>query len=208
MHLRRATQPLQQLCITRISPFRARKNLPQPARLGQSRALTLASQQSPARSFGRVRTPPPPWAAATFTLGSKSSLSTAALCTSTPSSPAPNLPSTSQLRSGSSSSTVCASNSVPSARAVQLARHFSSSSSPTSSNPADSSFDDPSGKMSPYTVRKVAAPNTLEHRVYIEKDGQPVSPFHDIPLYANQDQTILNMIVEIPRWTNAKLEVG
>lgn len=58
-----------------------------------------------------------------------------------------------------------------------------------------------------YTVRKVAAPNTLEHRVYIEKDGQPVSPFHDIPLYANQEQTILNMVVEIPRWTNAKLEV-
>lgn len=58
-----------------------------------------------------------------------------------------------------------------------------------------------------YTVRKVAAPNTLEHRVYIEKDGQPVSPFHDIPLYANQEQNILNMIVEIPRWTNAKLEV-
>jgi hypothetical protein len=58
-----------------------------------------------------------------------------------------------------------------------------------------------------YTVRKVAAPNTLEHRVYIEKDGQPVSPFHDIPLYANQEQNILNMVVEIPRWTNAKLEV-
>lgn len=61
---------------------------------------------------------------------------------------------------------------------------------------------------SPYTVRKVAAPNTLEHRVYIEKDGVPVSFFHDIPLFANQDQTVLNMIVEIPRWTNAKLEVS
>lgn len=60
---------------------------------------------------------------------------------------------------------------------------------------------------SPYNLRKVAAANTLEHRVYIEKDGVPVSPFHDIPLYANQEQTILNMVVEIPRWTNAKLEV-
>lgn len=58
-----------------------------------------------------------------------------------------------------------------------------------------------------YSVRKVAAPNTLEHRVYIEQDGQPVSPFHDIPLYANAEKTILNMVVEIPRWTNAKLEV-
>jgi hypothetical protein len=35
----------------------------------------------------------------------------------------------------------------------------------------------------------------------------PVSPFHDIPLYANEQQTILNMVVEIPRWTNAKQEV-
>lgn len=59
-----------------------------------------------------------------------------------------------------------------------------------------------------YTTRKVAAPYTLEHRVYIEKDGVPVSPFHDIPLFANQEKTILNMIVEIPRWTNAKLEVS
>lgn len=61
---------------------------------------------------------------------------------------------------------------------------------------------------SPYTVRKVGAPYTLDHRVYIEKDGVPISPFHDIPLYANQEQTILNMVVEIPRWTNAKQEVG
>jgi len=59
-----------------------------------------------------------------------------------------------------------------------------------------------------YTARKVAAPYTLEHRVYIENDGVPVSPFHDIPLYANSQQTILNMIVEVPRWTNAKMEVS
>ncbi|KFX88594.1 hypothetical protein O988_08961 [Pseudogymnoascus sp. VKM F-3808] len=59
-----------------------------------------------------------------------------------------------------------------------------------------------------YTVRKIGAANTLEHRVYIEKDGVPVSPFHDIPLYANEQQTILNMVVEIPRWTNGKLEIS
>jgi len=58
-----------------------------------------------------------------------------------------------------------------------------------------------------FTARKVGAPHTLEHRVYIEKDGVPVSPFHDIPLYANEQQTVLNMVVEIPRWTNAKQEV-
>jgi hypothetical protein len=61
---------------------------------------------------------------------------------------------------------------------------------------------------SPYKTRKVARPNTLEHRIYIEKDGVPVSPFHDIPLYANEQQTVLNMVVEIPRWTNGKMEVS
>lgn len=75
-------------------------------------------------------------------------------------------------------------------RATQLSRHFTTSSL----------------KMS-YTVRKIAQPYTLEHRVYVEKDGQPVSPFHDIPLYANAEKTVLNMVVEIPRWTNAKQEV-
>ena len=59
-----------------------------------------------------------------------------------------------------------------------------------------------------YSVRKNGAPNTLEYRIYIEKDGVPLSPFHDIPLYANEQQTVLNMIVEIPRWTNAKMEVS
>ncbi|TLS29506.1 hypothetical protein PpBr36_01117 [Pyricularia pennisetigena] len=87
---------------------------------------------------------------------------------------------------------------IPSLRTAQIARHLSSSASTTSS----------ANMASQYTVRKVAAPNTLEHRVYIEKDGVPVSPFHDIPLYANAEQTILNMVVEIPRWTNAKLEIS
>lgn len=59
-----------------------------------------------------------------------------------------------------------------------------------------------------YTTRHIGAPHTLDYRVFIEKDGVPVSPFHDIPLYANEQQTILNMVVEIPRWTNAKQEVS
>ena len=60
----------------------------------------------------------------------------------------------------------------------------------------------------PYIARKIGAPNTSNYRVYFEKNGVPLSPFHDIPLYANDQQTILNMVVEIPRWTNAKMEVN
>jgi len=61
---------------------------------------------------------------------------------------------------------------------------------------------------SQYSPRVVGAPNTLEHRVYPEQNGNVVSPFHDIPLFADQSNGILNMIVEIPRWTNAKLEIS
>jgi len=59
-----------------------------------------------------------------------------------------------------------------------------------------------------YTPRLIGAPNTLDHRVYIEQDGNVVSPFHDIPLFADRDNGILNMIVEVPRWTNAKMETS
>ena len=61
---------------------------------------------------------------------------------------------------------------------------------------------------SEYKVRHIGAKNTLDYRAFIEKDGSPISPFHDIPLYANEQQTVLNMVVEIPRWTNAKQEVS
>ena len=36
----------------------------------------------------------------------------------------------------------------------------------------------------------------------------PISPFHDIPLYADEEKKIFNMVVEVPRWTNAKMEVS
>lgn len=60
---------------------------------------------------------------------------------------------------------------------------------------------------SEFSARQIAPKHTLDYRCYLEQNGQPVSPFHDIPLYANEQQTVLNMIVEIPRWSNAKLEV-
>jgi len=60
-----------------------------------------------------------------------------------------------------------------------------------------------------YKTRVVGAANTLNYNVYIENShGQVVSPFHDIPLFANEAAGILNMVVEIPRWTNAKLEIS
>ena len=63
--------------------------------------------------------------------------------------------------------------------------------------------------MSTYKTRVVGALNTLEYKMYIEESGSGkiVSPFHDIPLFADASGKVLNMVVEIPRWTNAKMEV-
>jgi hypothetical protein len=58
--------------------------------------------------------------------------------------------------------------------------------------------------------------HTLNYRCYF-RDVQTktiVSPFHDIPLVneqhtsGNQKGIIYNMIVEVPRWTNAKMEIN
>jgi len=60
-----------------------------------------------------------------------------------------------------------------------------------------------------YKLHPVGAPNTLDYLLYIENEkGQVISPFHDIPLFADEANGILNMVAEIPRWTNAKLEVN
>lgn len=62
---------------------------------------------------------------------------------------------------------------------------------------------------STYKAVSVGQPFTAAHRVFIEKDGKVISPFHDIPLYVNDNEkSIVNMVVEIPRWTNAKVEIA
>lgn len=121
---------------------------------------------------------------------------------------------------GSSCPTQLNTSKIPSptnTRSQQISAHFSSSPSSAlkdqtvkmattgASLPTRGGYDPKAA--STFTARKVGAPHTLEHRIYVEKDGVPLSPFHDIPLYANEQQTVLNMIVEIPRWTNAKQEV-
>jgi inorganic pyrophosphatase len=61
-----------------------------------------------------------------------------------------------------------------------------------------------------FRPRVIGAPNSLEYRVYIENavTQKVVSPFHDIPLFANAEKNVFNMVVEIPRWTNSKLEIS
>lgn len=51
--------------------------------------------------------------------------------------------------------------------------------------------------------------NSTSYRVYYrDGNGQAISPFHDIPMWADQANRVYNMVVEVPRWTNAKMEIA
>ncbi|KAL1928496.1 hypothetical protein VTP01DRAFT_2852 [Rhizomucor pusillus] len=62
---------------------------------------------------------------------------------------------------------------------------------------------------SSFKVRQVGAFHTKDLLLYLEnEDGVPMSFFHDVPLYPDPKNTsVVNMVVEIPRWHNAKLEI-
>jgi len=59
-----------------------------------------------------------------------------------------------------------------------------------------------------YCTMERGCRNEADYRMYFtNKDGKYISPWHDIPLYANVAAKTFNMVCEIPRWTNAKLEI-
>lgn len=62
--------------------------------------------------------------------------------------------------------------------------------------------------MSNITTREVGKPETLEYRVFFQRNGQPISPFHDLPLWADKAKGLANMLIEIPKGTNPKLEIS
>ncbi|KAH8396966.1 hypothetical protein KR215_006860 [Drosophila sulfurigaster] len=58
------------------------------------------------------------------------------------------------------------------------------------------------------TVEK-GAKNSSNYSLYFKNNcGNVISPMHDIPLFANEEKTVYNMVVEVPRWTNAKMEIS
>ncbi|KAH7149117.1 inorganic pyrophosphatase [Dactylonectria estremocensis] len=57
-------------------------------------------------------------------------------------------------------------------------------------------------------LREVGARNTLDWRMWLEKNGQPISFWHDIPLYPNKkNNRVVSFVVEIPRWTDGIVEL-
>ncbi|KAL5968114.1 Inorganic pyrophosphatase [Taenia solium] len=59
--------------------------------------------------------------------------------------------------------------------------------------------------MSTFTTKCFGECNSTDYRMYFFSGTDPISPFHDIPLH-NSPNTF-NMVVEIPRWSNAKMEI-
>eukprot|EP01115_Flamella_aegyptia_P004028 TRINITY_DN17957_c0_g1_i1.p1 TRINITY_DN17957_c0_g1~~TRINITY_DN17957_c0_g1_i1.p1 ORF type:complete len:270 (+),score=122.57 TRINITY_DN17957_c0_g1_i1:30-812(+) len=59
-----------------------------------------------------------------------------------------------------------------------------------------------------YQYKEVGQKDTLEYKGYFYKDGHAVSPFHDIPLWADKSKNVANMVVEIPKGQQAKLEIS
>lgn len=44
--------------------------------------------------------------------------------------------------------------------------------------------------------------------MWLELNGNPISPWHDVPLYRNSNNTfVVNFVIEIPRWTAGKIEI-
>ncbi|XP_044515107.1 inorganic pyrophosphatase [Gracilinanus agilis] len=61
--------------------------------------------------------------------------------------------------------------------------------------------------MSGYGIEEHGAPYSFEYRLFFKNaNGDYISPFHDIPILADKD--IFHMVVEVPRWTNAKMEIA
>jgi len=59
-----------------------------------------------------------------------------------------------------------------------------------------------------FTTVNAGEVETTTFRVFFEKEGKRISPWHDIPLVHDVNKKIFNYICEIPRGTNAKFEIS
>jgi inorganic pyrophosphatase len=56
------------------------------------------------------------------------------------------------------------------------------------------------------TLDEVGKRPSMDYRMFLKREGKVVSPWHDVPLL-NKDNSF-NMIVEIPKFTRAKMEIA
>jgi len=64
--------------------------------------------------------------------------------------------------------------------------------------------------MAAFTTVQRGAKYTDDYRVFYKNSetGDFVSPMNDIPCWANEGEGIVNMVCEVGRWTNAKMEIS
>lgn len=86
-------------------------------------------------------------------------------------------------------------NKIASARLRLTQNHLSSRSISNSSTPVE------------YGNVGVGAKFTKEYKNYAIANKKVVSYFHDIPLGLDVDLKTANIVVEVPRWSNAKFEI-
>eukprot|EP00063_Salmo_salar_P066721 XP_014041556.1 PREDICTED: inorganic pyrophosphatase-like [Salmo salar] len=73
----------------------------------------------------------------------------------------------------------------------------STGSTPTSSSTKEQTGQNKAVDMS-FTIEERGKPNTLDYRVFFRNtEGKYVSPFHDIPIYADEAQNIFHDVVEL-----------
>ena len=58
-----------------------------------------------------------------------------------------------------------------------------------------------------YTAEERGISQTDTYKVFVKDANGPISPFHDIPLVANAEAKTYHAVIEVPRWTNAKMEI-
>jgi len=60
--------------------------------------------------------------------------------------------------------------------------------------------------MTGYSSVERGCRNSLEYRLFLKDgSGKAISPMHDIPMLSGEG--VYNMVVEVPRWSNAKIEI-
>nr|XP_054364758.1 inorganic pyrophosphatase 2, mitochondrial isoform X3 [Mirounga angustirostris] len=74
---------------------------------------------------------------------------------------------------------------------------------------AKSAGPGPHRAMAVYRTEERGQPYSPDYRLFFKNvAGHYISPFHDIPLKVDSTENLFNMVVEVPRWTNAKMEIA
>lgn len=59
-----------------------------------------------------------------------------------------------------------------------------------------------------YSITTEGTEGKEDFRIFFHKDGKKISPWHDIPLWADSAKSAVNFICEMPKGTNAKMEIA